>query len=197
MILLSVLTLLSVSAVFGKDKMPEFPVDSSTNKISYTDVVSVDSLVKKQELFSKVREWFAKTYNSSTNVIQMEDKENGKIVGKALIQIYKKTAITNYEWGAIHYTISIYIKDGRYKYVITDFYHTGQYTSSGGIGLNIPNYGVCEGMINYKPTFWDPINIKKTLNSMLIQMDSNVNNLIQDLKLFMSKKSFDQNSGNW
>jgi hypothetical protein len=98
----SALTLLSISSVLGQKETPKLPVDSSTNKITYSEVVYVDSLADKQELFSRTREWFAKTYNSSNNVIQMEDKENGKIVGKALIQVYHKVLGANYPSGYIN-----------------------------------------------------------------------------------------------
>jgi hypothetical protein len=142
---LSALTLLSVSTTFGQKKeTPILPIDSATSKITYSEVVFVDSLTNKNELFLRAREWFAKTYKSSMNVIQMEDKENGKIVGKASMQVYHKLGGSNYPSGYINYTIFVYIKDGRYKYEITDFHHTGQYVSEG----TISDYGVCEKMIN-------------------------------------------------
>ena len=57
---------------------PNLPIDSTTHLITYSEVVKVDG--NKDELYSRAREWFAKTYNSAKNVIQMDDKD--KIVGK-------------------------------------------------------------------------------------------------------------------
>ncbi|MFN4811913.1 MAG: DUF4468 domain-containing protein, partial [Bacteroidota bacterium] len=108
----SALVLLSVSTAFGQKKTPSLPIDSSTSKITYSEVVYFDSLANKQELFSRAREWFAKAYKSSTNVIQMEDKESGKIIGKALMQVYHRALGSDQPSGYINYTISIYIKDG-------------------------------------------------------------------------------------
>jgi len=191
---IGVLTVLTMSSVFGKNEIPKLPIDSQTNKITYSEVVYVDSLTNKQELFSRAREWFAKTFNSSTNVIQMEDKESGKIIGKALIQVYHKGVAMTYKWGYINYTISIYIKDGRYKYVLTDYYHTGQINP--GL-IDAPDYGACEDMINYKPTISDPFAKKNILRSILSQLDSNSINLVQDLKSAMTTKKTNTKNENW
>jgi len=171
------------SMSFGQKETPKLPIDSLTSKITYSEVVYVDSLANKQELFSRAREWFAKSYKSSTNVIQMEDKESGKIVGKALMQVYHKALGSNYPSGYINYTISIYIKDGRYKYEVTDFHHTGQLVSSG----NIPDFGICEKMINTTDKTMG-MSYQKTYNYYLYQMDNNIKDLISELKAAMVTK---------
>lgn len=186
-------TLLSVSTALGQKETPKLPIDSSTSKITYSDVVFVDSLVNKQELFSRAREWFAKTYKSSTSVIQMEDKESGIIVGKALMNVYHKALGSNFPSGYINYTISIYIKDGRYKYEIIDFYHTGQYVSGGN---RIPDYGICENMINTKDKTMG-ISYQKTYNYYLYQLDNNIKALIAELKAAMTTKASNNKEEEW
>jgi hypothetical protein len=193
LLLLSALTLLSVSTVFGQKDTPILPIDSLTGKITYSEVVYVDSLANKQELFSRVREWFAKAYQSSTNVIQMEDKERGKIIGKALMQVYHKALGSNYPSGYINYTISIYVKDGRYKYEVTDFHHTGQLVSGGN---RIPDYGICEKMINTTDKTMG-ISYQKTYNYYLYQMDNNIKDLISDLKSAMMTKTTNTKNDDW
>ncbi len=59
------------------------PLDSITHLITFTDVVLIDSS-SKDEIYLKAREWVAKTYNSSKSVIEIEDKENGKIIGNGI-----------------------------------------------------------------------------------------------------------------
>lgn len=66
---------------------PNLPIDNETKLITYSEVIILDSTVNKSELYSRAREWFAKAFKSSKNVIQMDDKENGKIIGKALMQV--------------------------------------------------------------------------------------------------------------
>jgi hypothetical protein len=182
----SALVLLSVSAAFGQKETPKLPIDSSTSKITYSEVVYFDSLANKQELFSRAREWFAKAYKSSTNVIQMEDKESGKIIGKALMQVYYK----EFPYGYINYTISIYIKEGRYKYEFTDFHHTGQ-------GRDVPDFGVCEKMIKTSDKYMGIISYQKYYNYCLYQMDNNIKDLITDLKAAMTRKATNSKKDDW
>jgi hypothetical protein len=180
--LIGFLLLASIHA-FGQKETPKLPIDEDTKRITYSDVIMVDSSVTKNELFSRAREWFAKTYNSSTDVVQMEDKENGKLVGKALTQVYHKAMGSNYPSGHINYTISLYFKDGRYKYEITNFHHTGQLVSGG----RIPDYGVCEDMINTTHKTMGFSN-QKTYNYYLTQLDENITTLIVSLKNTMNVK---------
>jgi hypothetical protein len=193
LLFVNVITILSFVSLFGQNETPSLPIDSLTGKITYTEVVVVDSLSNKQELFSRAREWFAKAYKSSTNVIQMEDKESGKIVGKALMQVYHKALGSNFPSGYINYTISIYIKDGKYKYEIIDFYHTGQLISGGN---RIPDYGICEKMINTKDKVMG-MSYQKTYNYYLFQMNNNVINLITDLKSSMKTKTTNTKKDDW
>ena len=184
---ISALAFLSISSVLGQTNTPNLPIDSLSGKITYTEVVYVDSLANKQELFSRAREWFAKAYKSSTKVIQMEDKESGKLVGKALMKVYFKERIGNryLPGGYINYTISIYIKDGRYKYEITDFYHTGEYVNDED---KVPDGGASEKMINATKGFWG-LSYKKTYLLFLYQMDDNIKDLIGTLKTAMITKA--------
>lgn len=190
MFLAFALTFIATLTTYGQNESPNIPIDSLTNKISYTEVVFVDSLSNKQELYSRAREWFAKAYKSSTNVIQMEDKESGKIVGKALMQVYAKALGTNHPSGYINYTISVDMKDGRYKYEVTNFYHTGQ------PGSNTVDYGACEKMINSNDKSYG-VSLRKGYNYWLTQMDDNIKDLIIDLKVAMATKAKNVNKDDW
>ena len=191
---LLILTLiLSAFSVFGQNVTPILPIDSLTKQITYSEVIKVDSLESKMVLYSKAREWFAKTYKSSSDVIQMDDKESGKLVGKALMQVYHKALGSSFPSGYINYTISIYVKDGRYRYEITNFYHSGQYVSGGN---RIPDYGVCEKMINTTDKTMG-MSYQKTYNYYLYQMDNNIKGLIADLKKTMATKTTNSSTEEW
>ena len=172
---------------FGQKETPKLPIDSNTNKITYSEVVTVDSLTSKQELYSRAREWFAKTYNSSKEVLQMEEKESGKILGKALIQVYYKMLGMDHEHGYINYTITIAVKDGKYKYEITDLHHKGQFVQDG----MSPSYGLCENMIN------SGTSRQKLYNYCLYVADRDIKNLIIDLKSSMNLKSNKNTPEQW
>lgn len=96
----------------------------SDSTLTYTEVVTVDGLVKDQ-LFVKGRQWFNDAWKSSKDVLQITDKETGELSGKGIISTY-------YDYkppmGAsvkvpvdFNVSISIYVKDGRYKYEFTNF----------------------------------------------------------------------------
>ena len=161
---------------------PELPLENG--KIIYTEVVEVESK-SKDDLYTSAREWFAKSYNSANNVIQMDDKESGKIVGKALMPVYHKAFGSDYDSGNIHYTISIYLKDGRYKYEVSDFYHTG--TVAG-----VPDYGNCEKMINTEKKAY-----RKAFNYYLLQMDDNSKAMVHGLKESMLTKATSTGDEDW
>jgi len=97
------------------------PLDSETGKITYTEVAYVDdSTTTKDQLYSVAREWFARTFKSSNDVLQMDDRKAGKLIGKGSFEIEMTPYLTE---SYVEFTISIYVKNGKYKYEFTDFYH--------------------------------------------------------------------------
>lgn len=106
---------------------PIFP--EKDGKVSYSEIVSVDSSVTKNDLFIAARKWFANTYKSANDVIQMQDKEAGEIIGKGIVKTIYKIPLNPSVVVSVYHTVSITVKDGRYKYEITDL--TGRYYSPG------------------------------------------------------------------
>jgi hypothetical protein len=72
---------------------------------TYSGVVELDSTFSKSILYSNGLSFFANTFKSSNNVIQMKDSESGKIIGKGIADDR-------------NITITIVCKDGKYKYDI-------------------------------------------------------------------------------
>ena len=93
-------------------------VDSTNGNIVFSEVIIIDS-TNKNELYSRAREWFALTFNSADAVLQMDDRESGKLIGKALQYIFIPTALSTVKV-KMYYTISIYVKENRYKYLISN-----------------------------------------------------------------------------
>jgi hypothetical protein len=168
----ALLTALTI-AVFGQEPL------------TYTEVVQVDS-VSKTELYNRAKLWFATVYNSANDVLQMDNKESGEIVGKAILK-YNPTVFSGSEQtkGNIKYTIKVFVKDGRYKYEITDFIHDpyGNQYGKSSMGL-ITTEKECP---TPKPMAkaWS----NKVWDDIKNQIDSNMKSLIVSLKGDMSKKS--------
>lgn len=115
---------------------------SLTNKgqevFTFTDVVKIDS-ISKNELYNRAKLWFATTFNSSKDVLQIEDKDSGQLVGNSLFKysptVFNASARTV---GNIKFTIKIFVKDGRYKYEFTNFIHeSNSYSAYGGLDFGL------------------------------------------------------------
>lgn len=95
-------------------------------QLEYTEVVKVDSTASKAELIKRATIWFDQTFNNPDRVIQIKDEDQGQFVGSASMnydsKIYIGSAATH---GIIKFQIKILLKDGRYKYQFSDFYHQG------------------------------------------------------------------------
>ena len=50
-------------------------------EVVYTEVIKVDSLNAK-ELYNRAKKWIVLNYKSANDVIQLDDKEDGILIGK-------------------------------------------------------------------------------------------------------------------
>ena len=100
----------------------EFPLND-VGMIEYGSVVQVPN-VSKEELYEFARIWFVNSYRSAEDVLQHEDKESGLLIGKA----YSNTPLTIRNVNTdvkLHYTISIAVKENRFKYRIYGLKYDG------------------------------------------------------------------------
>lgn len=85
----------------------------------YSEVIQVpDKSV--DELYSTSRAWFAKTFTSAKDVLQMDDPVAGKLIGKGttLINEHYMAGITKVPISInfnIDFTITVEMREGRYK----------------------------------------------------------------------------------
>lgn len=105
----------------------------------------IDTLEATQsDLYVRAHEWMAKSYGSSKAVIEMQDKEAGKLIGKAIAILPRSKVKFVYDYadgGDINYTISIDARDNRYRVVISNISHN-KYTYYLGSHLyTSPGYG--------------------------------------------------------
>lgn len=93
----------------------ELPKDES-GKLYYTEVIQIDSM-KKQQLYLNSKQFFVDVFKSANDVIQLDDKESGIVIGKGFSEIYIKilgTPVAEQMW----FTIKIQCKDDKFKYEI-------------------------------------------------------------------------------
>ena len=96
------------------------PVDKVTGLITYREVVEVEGTNKK--LFNRcISSWLNNFYTNPPAVTNLRDAATGKITGNhrfRITQTDKKGNTINA--GMILYSFTIELKDGRYRYTLTD-----------------------------------------------------------------------------
>ncbi|MBK9637739.1 MAG: DUF4468 domain-containing protein [Bacteroidetes bacterium] len=184
----SILLIFSMTISFGQRSL--LPIDSISGYVSYTQIEKIDS-VSANDLFNRAETWFAKTYNSSNDVVQKSDKENFTIIGKGQMKAHAQNFGAR-SWGYIKYTISIYCKEGRYKCVISDFIHEGDKfatasTYQPSVGLFTKTTPQATGMSGYRAKDFDRI---------CQELNEKVTKLLSSLSSSMSKK-LESKSDDW
>lgn len=106
--------------------------------INFSEVIKLDSTISTEELFSRARGWYVSTFKSTKDALQIQDKRAGELIGKGSLVYYSSQGALSSANGHINFTIKFFLKDGRYKYDFSDFFHTGtknNYGNSSDFGL--------------------------------------------------------------
>ena len=99
----------------------------------------------KDEIYIKVKNYFARTYNDANSVIQTDDKENGVIIGKGIYDLMVcNYMITTCKYKSYH-IIRVDIKDGRVRVICSA--SDIDVDQKGTNGLNKSSYPI----IDYAP----------------------------------------------
>lgn len=100
------------------------PFCLKAQNLTFSEVVTLDS-VSQKAIYNRAKEWFVSSFNSGKDVIQLQNDEDGKLIGKGNFKFYGKpfTSGTN-STGPVSFLVTIETKDGKYRYTITDFTHS-------------------------------------------------------------------------
>jgi hypothetical protein len=106
--------LLAVMAIFFAEVKAQEP-------LSFSKVIPADS-INKNDIYSGLKQWFALNSNSK-QTLEVDDRETGLLIANFSAE-YSKSGFfyISYE-GYINYSITIQVKDGRYKVTIDKFTH--------------------------------------------------------------------------
>ena len=134
---------LAVFSQYGEDDYKEKTAAAAPTIFEFKGVITLDSSLTKDVLYERAREWFSKNVRSSKDAIDYSDKQEGKILGSFFIETPLTGGMGQWTESAVRFKAAIYIKDGRYKYELSDFNH---------IDLNLRNYPDAGGNLsNEKP----------------------------------------------
>jgi hypothetical protein len=120
--------MMATSALFGFGQQSKFTLDKDS-LIEYQAVVHLqDSTVKKDKLFTMAKLWFANNFVSSKNVLQIEDLNEGRLIGSCSEVLFPgyQLSLPTY----LAYTLEFIVKDGRYKYKIYNVRLEGNQTEN-------------------------------------------------------------------
>jgi hypothetical protein len=100
----------------------DLPTDDKGN-LNFNEVVQVDSASKSQ-LHFRAKQFFADAFKSAQDVIQMDDKEAGIVIGKGWSMIYIRV-MGNPVPSKMWYTVKVQSREGRYKVELYDISYEG------------------------------------------------------------------------
>ncbi len=158
-----------------EDQKPFCPIDNETRLITYDKVVTLTDLKesRKDELYNKVLAWANAFYKNPTDVIREKNQESGKIVCKARFKIQNEKDKSGFasDAGVVQYTLTLMVKDGRYRYQLSAFNwkQLSYYPIERWLDASAPSYN---------PSY----------AYYLIQVNDYAYSLIADLEKFMAMK---------
>ena len=113
-------------ADYEDDDAAPIPIDPQSHLIMFEGVVAAPG-ASQADLYARARAWIAKEYPGSTAAVQPTNPANDQLLVKGqrpaavhlpVNGVYRLTTA-----GVVRHTLAIYLKDGRYRYVLTDLTH--------------------------------------------------------------------------
>lgn len=143
---------------------PELPMDEDNKLVTYKEVVQVEGTA--QDLYDRALAWVKTEYVNTNEVIKSSDRDAGLLELRSSVKIHSrdKTGKPFFK-NIVYYRFKIECRDGRYRYVITDFNEKA--TAAAPI----------EVWFNSDGPKWEPIQFE-----YLKQIGAQINELISSLK---------------
>lgn len=141
----------------------DFPRDSTTNEISYTEVVRIDS-VDALQLYSKTKLFCATTFKDNDDLKQVNDDVAKTVILRPTVPIMAPKAYSLGYDGNLVYLLKVECKDNRYRYTLTDFvYHVIDSRGGSDVPMKIsderPNF--------FSPKDWHLIQFQTKVEAMV------------------------------
>lgn len=118
-ILVFSVSLLAAINSLAQDNTPALPVDQDSKLITYKEVVTVSGT--PAELFNRAIEWVNKQYKNPTDATKVRNPATGLIEIIHRIELVKDEKGITRPAGIVDYSLKLEMKEGRYRYTITNF----------------------------------------------------------------------------
>jgi hypothetical protein len=167
-----------------------------SNAQHITDVIEIKEK-NADQLYLATKEWFAFTFNSSQDVIQLDDSVKKEIIAKGIKTLNSLSVNLSYPY-KYHFNFFIQFRDGRYKYdiEITEITQSDNRYSY----LELKSISTYDGLVSYYKSKGIRV---KVLGEKLIHQHANLhaevlNSLTKDLEKihddlfnYISKRTID------
>ncbi|HVW97488.1 MAG TPA: DUF4468 domain-containing protein [Mucilaginibacter sp.] len=168
------------------DYVPNIQVDSASRKIDFKGVVQVDG-VSKEKIFMRARDWFTREFEVAKAIVVMDDISSGHLTARGNYFGNRKRGIitVNFPYG-VTFTVDLHIKNGKYKYEITDFVEIDGLNGQGLPDMHPSDRYVFDPKYRNKNGEFD-----STAKERLYYVEGNANNIIVQLKAALATDKFD------
>lgn len=159
-------------AVIAPGAMAQVPVDETTKKVTYKEVVNQEGVPSK--MYNQGISWVNSQYVNAADATRVRDAENARIEIRHRIRIYepdKDGNLTTKEAPAVQYDLILEFKENRYRYTVNEFVILGS--------SRIP----MEKWLDKKDPGYKPV-----YDNYIQQVDKTVNEIIKSLKEGMKPK---------
>jgi len=172
----------SIGFVIAQDAAT--PVPYIDGKVKYSEVIQVEGSSPAQ-LYGKAKLWFATAFRSAQDVIQLDDRENGNILGKGVILKDEQRGLTQIRktW---YFTVKVQVKDGRYRAEIYDITYTFEMPGN-NIGAGVSKINLDEYFQNPK-IYEKNGSLKDAAATFASETNDYMNGLLTDLKKSMTEQ---------
>ncbi len=124
----------SLLLIFLSSNAQKLPVNPKSGKITFMETVDAQGLTS-QQLYDIAKKW-----GETNNLIITEDQTGSKIIYKGACKLEYPTAkTTEKSKGDVNYKLQFGAKEGKYRYIFTDFNHTGQPEDAGALEDSEPD----------------------------------------------------------
>jgi hypothetical protein len=161
------------------------PIDPDSHLVTYSGVIEVPGATQEQ-LYTRAANWIASTATyhvaSSKQLQEATDKSQVTVNGETQARNFLSQAI-----GTVSHSLTIYCKDGRYKYVLTNLREETTPVRSTGfnVGINSPP-GSGGAFENETPACGTMEMLPMTWTSIKRHADEDVQDLIAHLTTAMN-----------
>lgn len=173
--ILIVLLLSVVTLGFAQKKNtpapPDMPIDDKSQLITYQDVVQENATAKV--LYDRALKWVKSFYHNPSEVIKSQDATNYVLKMRSSVRIYSHqkdgSKLTK---NVVYYNFTLQCREGRYRYIITDFNEKATAASP------------IEKWMNPEDPKWDPecyVNLQEVDEQIRALIDSLMDGMLPDV----------------